>query len=689
MTAAFAVACLLGAGGATQALAASPSDPVLPIYVDPVNGSDENDGTSWDKAMKTITNAVAKSETAAYMNERRVQVTLAKGTYVMDGMVPVYLKTTTSIVGDPKCDRSEIVLTLSEGATTTAGMLGFGSREHDSYDNVIANLTISNVTTSGGAQIQGGQHGHSGRWSQVVSNVVFTQCRRISGNNNPGSAGMTTSGRTLVVDCLFSGLTNSYGAGAAAYCFGGGWFRNCRIENCAAASGASSMIISYPSWGALDEHFIVDGCTFTNNYSPNGGGCVRDIPIVRDCTFVDNFSGSQGIAGFWSNQSYFSANPPQVVNCTFIGNRGNGQYTPGGVLSFWCGGVVSNCTFTGNVSTGACAGVAHPLELVDCTFTSNVCTYASGNVAAVGGALFYSSISGSEASYPAGRTPLVSGCRFVGNSSGNGSRGGAMRAMLPVEVEDSVFEGNDAGFGGAIAWDAASGSIRDCTFSGNVAYGSSGGAAIYASIASGTADDALTVRNCLFEGNALTNAAVQGSGSAAVLLSSGPRILLESCTVVSNSAAKGATTAPIHCADASGSGIGQLYVTNTVVALNVGAGGGYAPAISSASGFTQELAARVGYSYLHPATATSADWWADAQHVTDSDDAPRFKSGTWIPSAGSALRDAGLFQAWMDGAFDLQRNADGEAFVQRVYNGVPDVGAFERVPSGGFTVIVR
>ena len=65
------LAVLCCAGGAQQTMAA-PGDPTLPIYVDPVGGNDETgDGKTWETALKTITNAVAKTENSAYYSERR------------------------------------------------------------------------------------------------------------------------------------------------------------------------------------------------------------------------------------------------------------------------------------------------------------------------------------------------------------------------------------------------------------------------------------------------------------------------------------------------------------------------------------------------------------------------------------------------------------------------------------------
>ena len=687
MTAAFAAACLLGAGGATQALAA-PEDKIWPIYVDPVNGSDDNDGKEWRTAMKTISAAVAKTDKDEYYNERRVQVTLAKGTYVLDSVV--WLKTRTSLVGDPECDRSEVVLTAPEGKTMSS-FLHLAYFPDADFVNTVANLTISNVTMNGEMPIVCGYQQPEGRWSKVVSNVVFTLCRQTNGT---GCSAMLVDGRSLITDCVFSCLTNT--STGLASCENGGWFRNCLFEN-----NYNGYITVGDRYLTETNQYVIEGCTFTNNVATGGGTCIKNVPVVRDCLFADNRCELNGSVGEWGDAAngFFTNHPPQVVGCTFLRNYSiafNMVDRGGGALWFTNGGTVSNCTFVGNLTKGTSICVENAIEVVDCVFDDNV------NQSGWGGRRSGTLSFNSNAAY-AWRTPRVERCRFTDNrivQNWSGTGGAALWTQVPLEVEDCVFEGNSAKFGGAVGWAAAGGSISGCTFSGNYAFGAPsdsypcGGAAIYANVPNETASAALTVRNCLFEGNTLTNTTTRTHGSAAVFVSGGAPAIVESCTVVANSSV-GGTPAAIYCATydnataVANSGIGQLYVTNTVVALNVGTNGAPAQAISSYDGFSSALAERIGYSYLHPAIATEWGSWTADQHVTDSDVAPEFKSGTWIPSAKSALRDAGLFQAWMTGAFDLQRNADGKAFATRVCNGIPDIGAFERVPTGGFTVIVR
>ena len=695
-TAAFAVACLLGAGGATQ-LTAAPEDPILPIYVDSDNGDDTNDGKTKDKAMKTIEAAVLKADLAEYYNERRVCVTLLKGThelsthlYLMRGANPARRR--TSLVGDPDCDRSEVVLTRPAGSAAASGFITMAEEPDQDYVVTIANLTVSNVNMASGTPINCGSAEHD-RWSKVVSNVVFTLCTQSAGT---GNFGVNADGRTLVTDCLFLANANT-GNNQLATCLNGGWFRNCRIESCTNAAISASTPYS--------PYNIVENCVFTNNYSSKEYTCINNVPTVRDCVFVDNVSGGASTkTGGWGNNAFFADNPPVVANCTFAGNVQEKSGMGGGVLSFAYGGTVTNCTFTGNVNNAS--AVLNPHEVIDCTFTSNSCLSSSS------GALRLSS--GGNVAYSS-QAPRVSGCTFVGNSTTWNA--GAVYAEVPAAVDGCAFEGNSAVFCGGGICAKATVAVSNCTFSGNSAANgggigfidsvaiadtlvadcvftnnvvsasgnATGGAGIFASLNNNAAEVGLTVRNCLFVGNALTNAVnSRADGSAAFLFSQGAsgtaRIYVESCTMVENRGAYGSPSALYVGAGASGA---PTYVTNTVIACNRGADGSYAKPMSPSA----TVATWIGHSYLHPKTATSH--WTDEQHVADTDDLPAFTPGTWIPTKTSALCNAGVFQDWMDGAFDLQRNEKGRAFATRVYGGTPDIGAFERFPTAGFTVIVR
>lgn len=515
---------------ATPTLAASPDDPMLPIYVDPVNGDDEaNDGKTWETALKTIAAASAKTELSAYYNERRCQVILKKGTYSIDTKIDV--KPRASIMGDPSCDRSEIVLTSPEGAVLSHSLLNFDGTRNRDYVTTIANLTISNVTFSSLAAIHCGSGTHD-RWSKVISNVVFTLCRQVNGSA-VSAVGIYADGMTYVTDCLFSGLTNTTAYGTVALCRNGGWFRNCTVENCSNGGYGQIYVWSSSQWDKITEYSGMENCTFTNNFAANSGGCFVDMPTVTDCRFYDNVCDKGvGSVGYYRDppQGCFTNRSPRIEGCIFERNVSMGMNACGGTLSFMCGGIVSNCTFTGNVSTGACGAVANAIEIMDCTFTNNVGTRASFG----GGAIHFE-----DNAYTGWRLPRISGCTFSGNAAKNTEgNGGAICARYPMTVESCLFFTNAAYRGGAIASAVANAThgiaggtnctvvVRDCQFIGNKTLisandGGPGGGAVYAAtpmridacqfftnvanqggaVASATTNREMTVRSCRFDGN--------------------------------------------------------------------------------------------------------------------------------------------------------------------------------------------
>lgn len=550
---------------AMPTLAASPDDPMLPIYVDPVNGDDEaNDGKTWETALKTIAAASKKTELPDYYNERRCQIILKKGTYVSDSSIPVMPR--VSIMGDPSCDRSEIVLTAPEGATVNGGYLTFQGGRNSAFVSTIANLTISNVTLSGAAAINCNGSTEHDRWAKVVSNVVFTLCRQTNGSAISAAA-LYTDGQTFVTDCLFTGLTNTTAYGTVAVCRNGGWFRNCTIENCSNGGYGQIYVWTSAAWDKATEYSGIENCTFTNNYARNSGGCFMNMPTVLNSRFYDNVCGNDGSVGYWgdSPQGCFTNRSPRIEGCTFERNASIGLNHKGGTLSFMCGGIVSNCTFVGNVSTGACGAVCNAMDIIDCTFTNNVGTRASYG----GGAVYFDGNA-----YTGWRLPRISGCTFSGNAAKNTvGNGGAICARYPMTVENCLFLTNSAYLGGAIASETADAThgiaggtnctvvVRDCQFIGNKTLISAndvgpGGGAIYAAtpmridacqfftnvanqggaVASATTNREMTVRSCRFAGNLATaDTYVYGRGGGAVY--DVPTVL--DCVFEGNSASDG------------------------------------------------------------------------------------------------------------------------------------------------------
>ena len=750
---------------------AAPEDPLLPIYVDPVNGSDDNNGYTWETAMKTIAAANAKTEEYNYYNVRRCQIILKKGTYVIDGTLT--LKSRTSIMGDPDYDRTETVLTAPEGATVTSRFISFGSINNDFYQT-IANLTISNVVKSGEATVYCGTGGDKDAY--IVSNVLFTCCKQINGSAI-SAAGLYSNGNLVAVDCEFSGLTNTTTFGSVAICRGGGIFRRCYIHDCY-NNGDGQIRAWVSSYDHLsDTRHLVDNCTFSNNVAQGSAGCLYNIPTIIDSEFYDNEATGAGSAISCANDTqwgFYTNHTAKVLGCTFKRNRTTTVNSSGSTVCFSANGVVSNCTFEGNSSAGHCSCVCNATAILDSAFITNVASRAP----AFGACYFNSAVDYAKAD------PVVRGCTFVGNTAkGSASNGGVLYFMVPglvekcaftnnvaaaaggavyaeatdlrMTVRDCTFSGNRAASGGAVArvgavldsmfvgntadnggggayhsgamyspvisnccfagnGATASGGgvfftqyaklddarVVDCVFTNNLSGGTGnymGGGAIYAWVEDGTAPTALTVRNCLFVGNVLTNTEKTGYGSAVILMSRSKTtrspIFLESCTIVGNRSMCGSRAAVYVWPDYAQNGMGYTYITNTLIACNLDADGAYVPrSYESVYEITTDMPKKVGYSVFHPQlklrdTVITFD---ESQHVTSTDTLPAFKPGTWIPTRSNPAFNAGLNLPWMTAAYDLQRDEKDEPFVPRICRDTVDIGAYENAPSGlGLTLIVR
>ena len=651
----WAVAAIFASAAILSAHAAR-TDPLLPIYVDPVGGSDENDGKSWDTAVATIAHANDLTQTWAYYNERRCQIVLKRGTYVINDRIELWPR--ASIMGDPACDRRETILMAEDGTVRTKAIISFGSMNSD-YVNTVANLTISNVVMSSGfAPVYFGCGNDVHDWyPHVLSNCVVTCCT--SSQSSLGAAGAYMDSRSLVTHCEFSCLTNTKTSGPSAIAMRFPAARVYKSNFLDCSTKGRGAVYSNPGDSADGQ--TVELCEFARNYADSGGGAVADVPNVIGCTFVDNSGRTGGGAYAGDGRSDFGAGSPRLEKCIFVGNYTTKSDAKGGAVLMKSGcGVVSDCTFERNSAPSEGGALKFAALVEDCSF--------SGNTSYSGGAL-------------AGAT-TVYGSFFAANSATNGGA-----AYAPRVVSNCVFAANVAHKNGGGLFLGTSGTkvtdalVVDTVFTNNVAAGGGnyvGGGGLH--IWSDTSDTSrmLTLRNCLFSGNEVS--AANGCGSAAVLMgrADSASILVESCTFAGNKAAGGSAGAvyvwPIDN-DAT-------YFTNVVICANVDSDGAYASPLSSVYSVQQKMLDNLGYSLVHPALTGSL---SDVQHVINTDTAPGFRAGTYVPKASSPLVNAGLTAPWMYGAHDLSRDSGGCPTTPRVVGSSVDIGAFEYAPVSGLT----
>ena len=179
-------------------------------------------------------------------------------------------------------------------------------------------------------------------------------------------------------------------------------------------------------------HPSLNQCTFYNNYCLNDGAGMCNInsnPTLTQCTFRENFAMTGG--GMYNSDS-----SPTLTQCSFVGNvAGSGG---AGLYNQRSNSVLDHCIFdknsTGDGRTeggGMCNEDSAP-TLTNCGFT--------GNLSSFGGAI-------------ANRTdshPTLANCFLIGNSARNAG-GGICNSSTHLTVTHCTFSGNSAKDGSGLA----------------------------------------------------------------------------------------------------------------------------------------------------------------------------------------------------------------------------------------------
>lgn len=230
---------------------------------------------------------------------------------------------------------------------------------------------------------------------------------------------------------------------------------------------------------------VIGGFTITNGRAAFGGGflILNAQPTIRRCRVVANTALTAG------GGVYMSFGVPRFENCDFASNTAL-NYGGGAATDYGSAPEFYECSFTGN---GAAFGGAVGNNLADpvldrCTLNSNVASQGGGGVDSFGGQvrIYDSTISQNSAPIGAGwrdfsANSLAAQVRFIDNFASN--FGGGLAAYSgSMRIENGLFHGNSAPWGGAI-FDYASGlQVRLTTITANSA-GISGGA--WASVSGG------------------------------------------------------------------------------------------------------------------------------------------------------------------------------------------------------------
>ncbi|NLF39796.1 PKD domain-containing protein [bacterium] len=373
----------------------------------------------------------------------------------------------------------------------------------------------------------------------------------------------------------------------------------------------------------LDGDAVLSGFTLSNGQ-------------IRSYAAGDALRDRRG-AGAWVELSRGT-----LSNCMLTANH---AYDSGGGVY---GGVLQDCVLRGNHSEFGNGGGARYATLTGCAVISNTASQGGGvadsvchdtrlllNVADSGGAAYQA---------------MLDGCTVFSNRAGY--TGGATYAG---EASNSIFSWNQSNEGGAVR----GGTFRHCTFFGN--YGVYGGVAYYG-----------VFTNCLFYGNA-----ARSYGGAVY------SVTMHGCTVTGNVASLGGGVYSSTCYDCmiagnespgSGGGAygGTLY--NCTLTGNRSFRGGGVHVCTVYNSIMYHNTATTGAN--HYGSSINASCTAPLPPGSGNIDTAPGIAAIMNPrlTAGSPCIDAGVLQAWMTNATDI----DGEPRL----NGTVDMGADEFWTSG-------
>ena len=204
-------------------------------------------------------------------------------------------------------------------------------------------------------------------------------------------------------------------------------------------------------WGGAitwqGENGTISNCEFSNNHASSDkyaiGGAVLIMANnvnVADCIFSDNQ------ADMHAGALMCNGTVGVISNCEFRGNKANNAKGHGGAVTiFGSNYIVKNCSFTDNSASdyGGAISVLNGYDNIiqNCTFTQN-------NVKAD---IIEGEYQGGGAIFSASYYLTVDNCTFIGNLARQ-SRGGAISLSNNDTVNGSYFKDNFALYGNDLAY---------------------------------------------------------------------------------------------------------------------------------------------------------------------------------------------------------------------------------------------
>jgi len=338
------------------------------IYVNDTGGNDDNDGSDWNTAKKTIKNATGSVNVNGIVN-------IANGQYNGTNNTQITIDKNMTINGESQTG------TIINGTGTN-----WIFNINPGINLTLNNLAITNA--SGGILNQG---------NLSVINCSFT--------NNfaeySGGAIINYYGNLSVTDCSFLGNTANDDGGAIHNYYGSLSVSDSSFTgNDASRNDASRGGAIYSQSGSV----FVNGCSFTGNIASSGGaiynyGSGNTVSLINS-SFTGNTATNLGGA------IVFYGGSVSVDGCSFTSNT---AFSSGGAI--FSGGSVSliNSSFTSNTAFSSGGAIYNSYSYYGSLSVSG-CSFSGNSASSSGGAIF--SESGSV---------FITGCSFMGNTANNGS----------------------------------------------------------------------------------------------------------------------------------------------------------------------------------------------------------------------------------------------------------------------------
>ena len=308
--------------------------------------------------------------------------------------------------------------------TILSGDIGVAGDKTDNSNIVVYLTAASNLTRIDGFTIRDAYQNsaiYSDNSSPTIENCIIRD-NAFSGGNGGGL--YTYYGTMSVLNCTFS--YNKASTGGAIWA----QYTNLTVQNCSfdhdSATSEAGAVAKYYNSGST---FVMDNCTFTDNYAQTNAGAMR----IYDCLY-------------------------QVTNCHFLRNTTNNAGGAVLINGYYANGSLKNSTFQGNsVNLGTGNGGAVYDDYSYYVKTYENCLF-SGNSANYGGAVYVAN--------DAGQT--FKGCTFGGNYAL--SDGGALQSFANnsnINLQNCILWGDESSSGIAeIGFTSTEPTVSSCIVQG-------------------------------------------------------------------------------------------------------------------------------------------------------------------------------------------------------------------------------